>query len=82
MLGNFTNSGNITIGANYNCQSGAANLSTFKKEAGGQIAIDRAGGAGLLNHSGTFTNAGNIALGGIASAIAQNSTFTENEYFF
>ena len=68
--GTFTNAGTITIGATASVGlQGILNASAFNNNAGGTINIDRTTEIGIYNYpgaSGTFTNAGVIALGAIA----------------
>ncbi|MBK9337258.1 MAG: hypothetical protein IPM98_12050 [Lewinellaceae bacterium] len=74
--GAFTNAGGITIGAIDLGQYGIENNGTFDNAAGAEIAIDRSDEAGLINASGTFTNAGKITLGASVSVGTNGLTNT------
>jgi mucin-19 len=70
--GTFTNTGKIDLGSTGSIGDwGIFSLSTFNNNAGGEISIDRCAITGVRNGSfgfgGTFTNAGKLTIGGIAS---------------
>ncbi|WP_170916556.1 T9SS type A sorting domain-containing protein [Dyadobacter psychrophilus] len=65
--GTFANTAVIAIGANASVGTyGIRNQSAFENGAGGNIAVDNAD-EGILVENNTFTNAGNVTIGGITA---------------
>ncbi len=82
--GTFHNAATISIGtsAASSMDFGIENSTAFSNSGSGQINIDRSSSFGILNNTGTFTNAATLYIGSTAavgtSCIYNDGTFSNN----